>query len=77
MEYKVNIANNLRVLQPELPQYITVQSAKPLTVNEIAIRTGIHPLLLVGGIVDQAIHPVDQPIMTDAEIVLIGPVAGG
>lgn len=77
LEYKVNIANNLRALQPELPKQILVQSSTPLTINEIATKTGVYSLLLVGGVVDKAIYPLDQPIKINAEILLIGPVAGG
>ncbi len=77
MKYTVSIANNLRILQPELAKEMTICSDTALTISEIAAKAGIYSLLLVGGIVDQAVYPLDQPIKMDTKIVLIGPVAGG
>ena len=77
MKYQINIANNLITLQPELPRYEAIQSQKPLTINEIAVRLGVAPLLIVVAVVDGAIHPLDKPIERDAKIGLLGPIAGG
>jgi len=77
MQYTVNIANNLRTLVPGLPQKVLVNSDYALTVFEIAQRAGIPQLLVVGGIIDGRLHPIDQPVEQESEIVLLGPVAGG
>lgn len=77
MTYKVSIANNLRALKPELPKYTTVESSCSLSVNDIAARLGIPHLLVVGGIIQGQLHPLDQPVEKDAAIVILGPVAGG
>lgn len=43
-----------------------------MTINE----AGIHPLLMVAGIIRGALHPLDKLILQDAEIVLLGPADG-
>lgn len=77
MRYNVSLANNLRVLQPDLPIESIVESLAPLTINEIAVKAGVHSLLLVAGIIEGALYPLDKPVLQDSEIVLLGPVAGG
>jgi hypothetical protein len=77
MKYQVSLANNLRVLQPDLPIESIVESPAPLTINEIAAKVGVHSLLMVAGIIGGALYPLDEPVRKDAEIVLLGPVAGG
>lgn len=77
MKYEVSLANNLRVLIPALPKQKTVESSLPLTLFEIAGRVGVSSLLLVAGVIDGAIFPLDEPVEKDAQILLLGPVAGG
>jgi hypothetical protein len=77
MKYQVSLANNLRVLQPDLSKESTVESPVPLTINEIAAKAGVYSLLMVAGLIDGALYPLDKPVLQDAEIVLLGPVAGG
>jgi len=77
MQYTVNLANNLRTLFSELPQQIKVNSDTSLTIFEIANKAGIPDLLVVGGIIDGKLYPLDQPVEQESDIVLLGPVAGG
>lgn len=77
MEYNISVANNLRMLLPELSQQIMIKSCRPLTIFEIAQEAGIPHLLVVGGIIEGKFHPLDQPVEQESQIVLLGPVAGG
>jgi hypothetical protein len=77
MHYDVSLANNLLFLQPDLAEEHSIESPTPLTPREISSRIGIHPLLLVASVIEEAMHPLDQPVETDVAIILMGPVAGG
>lgn len=77
MNYSISLANNIRTLQPELVERTAIQSAEPLTPREIATRVGIHPLLLSAGVINGESHSLDRPVEVDAEIILLGPIAGG
>lgn len=77
MQYTINIANNLTHLYPGLNREEKVHSTSPLTINEMAVRLGISPLLVVRAVVDGKIHPLDNPIKNDTDITLFGPIAGG
>lgn len=77
MKYSIRLTNNIRTLQPELAERTAVDSAEPLTPREIASRVGIHPLLLAAGVINGEAHPLDRPVEVDAEIILLGPIAGG
>lgn len=75
--YKVHLANNLSTLYPHLPKECEVEVDSALTIVEIAKRTGIPSLLLVGGIIEEALYSPEDLIKKDASIVLLGPIAGG
>lgn len=77
MKYTINLANNLVTLFPDLPRTVTIQSTSALTITEIAAKAGIPALLLVGGLIDNALLQPDRRVEVDAEIVLLGPVSGG
>lgn len=77
MTYKVNIANNLRALLPGLSQHLTVESTRSLNIYEIATKAGVPHILVVGGIIEGRLHPLDQLVEKETEILLLGPVAGG
>lgn len=77
MNYTICLANNIRTLQPDLAEKTVIEAAEPLTPREIASRVGIHPLLLAAAIINGEVHPLDRPVEVDAEIILMGPIAGG
>lgn len=77
MNYTVNLANNLVCLFPDLPRSTALKSSSVLTIQEIAVKIGVPPLLLVGGIINSALFQPEHRVESDAEIVLLGPVAGG
>jgi len=77
VKYTITLANNLVMLFPDLPHKVALQSASALTIEEIAAKIGVSPLLLVGGLIHNTLCRPDHRIEEDAEIVLLGPVAGG
>lgn len=77
MKYTINLANNLVMLFPDLPRKVSLRSASALTIEEIAVKVGVSPLLLVGGLIHSTLCQPDHRVEEDAEIVLLGPVAGG
>lgn len=77
MKYKITPANNLRSLLPQLPKECYVESDTPLTIGEIAVQLGIPSLLVVAGLIEKTLYPLDKIVENEAEIVLLGPVAGG
>lgn len=77
MKYKVIPANNLRSLYPQLPKESIVESDRPLTVSEIAIKVGIPTLMVVAGQIDNKLYQLDEIVGKDSEVVIYGPVAGG
>lgn len=77
MRYKINLANNLVTLFPDLPRKVSLQSASALTIQEIAAKVGVPSLLLVGGLIQSSLCQPDHRVEENAEIVLLGPIAGG
>ena len=77
MKYRINLANNLVMLFPDLSSTVFLRSSSALTIKEIGAKVGVPHLLLVGGLIDSTLLQPDDKVEQDADIVLLGPVAGG
>ena len=77
MRITVKISNTLRHIVDGLPREQVVEKSAPLTVAQLATYLNIPTLLIVIAFVDGVKCPLDFKITEDAEISLIGPIAGG
>ena len=73
----VKISNTLRHIVDGLPSEIVVEKPAPLTVGQLATYLKIPTVLIVIAFVDGIKCPLNYRLTEDAEIALIGPVAGG
>ena len=77
MRITIKISNTLRHIVDGLPSELVVEKSAPLTVGQLATHLKIPTVLVVIAFVDGIKCPLDYRLTEDAEIALIGPVAGG
>lgn len=77
MRIAVKISNSLCQIVEGLPGELIVEKSEPLTVGQLAVDLNIPPVLIVVALVDGIKCPLDFRLTTNAEIDLIGPIAGG
>ena len=77
MRFTVRISNTLRCIIDGLPSKVSVERAEPLTVSQLAADLDIPPILVVNAIVNGTKRDLNHQLTDDAEIALMGPVAGG
>lgn len=77
MRLNLRLSGGLRAILNHLPPEMTMEIEGPAVVRDVIIRAGINPLLIMMLTVDGSPGDKDLIIDRDAEIELIGPVAGG
>jgi molybdopterin converting factor small subunit len=78
MKVKIYLSGHLKSLFPELSKEIVLEVEKPISVDELANRLGITPWIIMSAIINGQARGKDHLINEDnAEITLIGPMAGG
>ncbi len=77
MNFTIHIAGSIRGIVDNLPRRARVETAAPTTVRKLATGIGVPPILVVLAFVNGRKHGLDEPLTEEAEIYLIGPVAGG
>lgn len=77
MIFKIHIAGTIRGIVDHLPPETVVETASPATVRELAAGIGVPPILVVLAFVNGRKHGLDEPLTEDADVYLMGPVAGG
>ena len=77
MRITVKISNTLRHIVDGLPSELIVEKSAPLTVGQLATHLKIPTVSVVIAFVDGIKCPLDYRLTEDAEIALIGPIAGG
>jgi len=74
---KVLLSANLRAILEGKPEVITVEIDQPMSIKELLVQIDINPLVVVMALVNGTKRSKDFRIEHDAEITLLGPVAGG
>ena len=77
MRVTLHLSGGLRAVLAHLHEEMTIHMDGPTSLREILVRAGINPLLVMAVTVDGERRDKDHVIDHDAEIGLIGPVAGG
>ena len=77
MRFTIHIAGTIRGIVDNLPRQTAVETASPPTIRQLAADIGVPPILVVLAFVNGRKRGLDEPLTQDAEIYLMGPVAGG
>ena len=77
MLFTIHIAGTIRGIVDNLPRQTVVETTSPSTVGQLAAEIGIPSILIVLAFVNGRKKGLDEPLTEDAEIYLMGPVAGG
>lgn len=77
MTFTIHIAGTIRGIVDHLPRQAVVETTAPPTIRQLAADIGIPPILVVLAFVNGRKRGLDEPLIEDAEIYLMGPVAGG
>ena len=77
MKINVQISGTLRGIIDGLPREVTIEKTAPLTIGQLAADLGIPPILIVIAFVGGVKRDLNHQLNDDAEIYLMGPVAGG
>jgi len=77
MKITVNISPTLQPFAEGLPSKLVVEKSAPLTIAELTAELKIPALLIAIAAVDGVKCSLDLLLEKNAEIDLIGPIAGG
>jgi len=77
MRITLHLSGGLRAVLGDLPEEIIIHVEGPASLRHILAQAGINPLLVMMVTVDGERGDKDQAVDHDAEIGLIGPMAGG
>ncbi len=77
MRISLHLSGGLRAVLAHLPETMTLHVDGLASLRDILVRAGINPLLVMVVIVDGERVDKDVVVDQDAEIVLVGPMAGG
>ncbi len=77
MRITLHLSGGLRAVLNHLPGEMTIELKGTAPVRAVLERTGINPLLVMMVTVDGETADKDQMLDHDAEVVVVGPVAGG
>lgn len=78
MKVKIYLSGHLKSLFPDHPKEIVLDVEKPISVDDLASQLGITPWIIMSAIINGQARSKDYLIEEDnAEITLIGPMAGG
>lgn len=78
MKLKIYLSGHLKALFPDQPKEIVINVEKPISVDNLACRLGITPWIVMSAIINGQSRSKDYLIEEEnAEITLIGPMAGG
>lgn len=77
MTFTIHISGTIRGIVDNLPRQKVVETASPPTIRHLAADNGIPPILVVLAFVNGRKRGLDEPLIEDADIYLMGPVAGG
>jgi len=73
----LHLSGGLRAVLNHLPGETTIELEGPAPVRAVLEKAGINPLLVMMVTVDGETTDKEQILVHDAEIALVGPVAGG
>lgn len=77
MNITLHLSGGLRAVLGHLPGKMTIHMEEPATLRHILAIAGINPLIVMQVAVGGKRGDKDQVIDHDAEITLMGPMAGG
>lgn len=78
MKVKIYLSGHLKALFPDQPKEIVLDVEKPISVDDLACQLGITPWIVMSAIINGQSRSKDYLIEEEnAEITLIGPMAGG
>ena len=77
MRLTLYLSGGLRAVLSHLPEEITLHREGPASLEEVLVQAGISPFLVMLVTVDGQRVDKDEVVDQDAEIGLIGPMAGG
>jgi hypothetical protein len=77
MKFTIHIAGTIRGIVDHLPRKAVVEAASPPTIRQLAADIGVPPILVVLAFANGRKRALDDPLVEDADVYLMGPVAGG
>ena len=77
MNFTIHISGTIRGIVDNLPAQTVAETTSPTTIRQLAAEIGVPPILVVLAFVNGRKQGLDEPLTEDAEIYLMGPVAGG
>lgn len=77
MRISLHLSGGLRAILKEFPPEMIIDVEEPAPLQDVLIQAGINPLLVMVLTVDGKRGEKTQILDRDAEIWLMGPVAGG
>ena len=77
MRVEIRLSGSLSALVQDQPAEHVIELAEPISVKALIRRINISPLLVMMVLVNGERREKDFMITEDAQIALIGPVAGG
>lgn len=77
MKFATHIAETIRGIVGGLPRRMSMEIASSGAIRELAADIGVPPILVVLAFVNDRRRRLDEPLTEDADIYLMGPIAGG
>lgn len=77
MRVTLQLSGGLRAILTDLSPEVTIDMEEPASVRDVLIQAGINPLLVMAVTVDGKRVEKTQVLVRDADIRLVGPMAGG
>ncbi|AOY56937.1 uncharacterized protein Dmul_01610 [Desulfococcus multivorans] len=77
VKFATHIAETIRGIVDGLPRRMSVEIVSPETIRQLAADIGVPPILVVLAFVNGRKRRLDEPLTEDADIYLMGPIAGG
>jgi hypothetical protein len=77
MRLTLHLSGGLRAILADLSPEVAVDVEGPIAVRDVLILAGINPLLVMVATVDGKRVEKMQVLVRDADIGLVGPMAGG
>jgi hypothetical protein len=73
----VRTSGGLRGILTHLPERLTLEINHPISIREVLINAGIHPRMVMKVFLNGVACEKEMYLDSDAEILAIGPMAGG
>ena len=77
MKAKVILTGSLQSILEDRPKEVMLEVDQPVSIRQLLIQMGINPRIVMKVFVDGIQREKGDQIDKEAEIILMGPVAGG